>query len=182
LELVISLDHAIDSPEHAQATLSRVFALNTNDFLDSLPEFWRGSLTNQLIYDPSQKQESEFRWQLPPPPPTIRSPAEKAAPDEIDREGVFHVGPDITAPKATFTPEPEYSAIARYEKFEGTLVVNLIVGTDGNVHYIRLVRPLGLGLDEAARSVIQTWRFLPSTRKGEPVAVEMNIEVTFNLH
>ena len=60
--------------------------------------------------------------------------------------------------------------------------MNLIVGNDGTVHHIRLVRPLGLGLDESARSMIQTWRFQPATRDGQPVAVEMNVEVAFNLY
>ena len=37
---------------------------------------------------------------------------------------------------------------------------------DGSIHRIRLVRPLGLGLDETARSMILTWRFDPATRNG----------------
>ena len=58
----------------------------------------------------------------------------------------------------------------------------MIVGKDGAVHKVRLVRPLGLGLDESAQSTIQTWQFQPATRNGQPVAVEMNVEVSFNLY
>lgn len=180
LKLEIRLDHAVDSPEQAQTILNRVFALNTQDLVDSFPDYWRGSLPDQLTYDPSEKQEAEFRWQLPPP--RVRTLSQKAGPDAIDHEGVFHVGSGVAAPKATSTPEPKYSAIARYEKFQGTVVVNVIIGTDGTVRNIRIVRPLGLGLDEAAQSTIQTWRFRPATRDGKPVAVEMNIEVAFNLY
>ena len=61
-------------------------------------------------------------------------------------------------------------------------MLNLIVGVDGNVHAIRVVRALGLGLDDSARSMVQTWRFDPATRNGKPVAVEMNVEVAFNLY
>jgi TonB family protein len=167
--------------------MSRVFVLNTADLLDSLTDFWRGCLTGQLIYDPLQKQEAEFSWQALPP--SSHKTARNAGPDAANvprgadtAHAVFHVGPEVKAPKAQHTPEPEFSEIARYEKFQGTVVVNLIVGTDGNVHDIRLVRPLGLGLDEAARSRLQTWRFRPATHNGQPVAVEMNIEVSFNLY
>ncbi len=190
MKLEIVLDRALDSAEQARTILGRVFALNTTDFLDSVPEFWRGSLTDQLIYDPSEKQEAEFRWRKPAP--SARKPAQEAAPDAPDAnaasqgaddaQAVFRVGKEVKAPKATYTPEPKFSDIARYERFQGTVVLNVVVGQDGNVHSVRVVRPLGLGLDDSARSMIQTWRFHPATRDGKPVAVEMNIEVAFNLY
>ena len=180
IELEIALDRALDSAEDGRALLGRVFALDTKGLLESLPEFWRGSLTDQFVYDPSQKREAEFRLEMPPR--SALRPARKAAPDAARADQVFHVGAEVTAPKPTFTPEPRFSDIARYEKFQGTLVVDLIVGKDGAVHQIRLVRPLGLGLDESARSMLQTWRFEPATRNGQPVAVEMNVEVAFNLY
>lgn len=182
VQLEIALDRPLDSAsaEEAQAVLGRVFALNTKSLLDSLPEFWRGPLDDELIYDPLQKREAEFRMELPSR--GIPKPAHKIRPNVIVADQVFHVGAEVTAPKATFTPEPKFTDIARYEKFQGTLVVDLIVGKDGAAHRIRLVRPLGLGLDESARSMIQTWRFEPATKNGQPVAVEMNVEVAFNLY
>ena len=180
VELEIALDRPLDSGEDARAVLDRMFALDTKSLLESLPEFWRGPLTDQLVYDPSRGREAEFRMELPPP--GIRQPDRKAAPETIGADQPFHVGAGVAAPKATFTPEPKFSDIARYEKFQGTVVLDVIVGKDGAIHRIRLVRPLGLGLDESARSTIQTWRFQPATRNGQPVAVEMNIEVAFNLY
>jgi TonB family protein len=179
VQLEIALDRALDSEDQARAVLGKVFALDSQGLLDSLPEFWRGPITDKLVYDPSQKRDAEFRLELPPP--SAPKPAQKTAADSITDE-VFHVGAGVTAPKATFTPEPQFTDIARYEKFQGVVVVNLVVGKDGAVHKMRLARPLGLGLDESARSMIQTWRFQPGTRNGEPVAVEMNVEVAFNLY
>jgi TonB family protein len=178
VQLEVALVCPLDSAEEARTILGRVFALDTKGLLDSLPEFWRGPLDDELVYDPSQKREAEFRMELPPYPKRAR----KAAPNVITSDQIFHVGSEVTAPKATFTPEPKFTEIARYQKFQGILVVNLIVGRDGTVHQIRLVRPLGLGLDESAQAMIQTWRFQPSMRNGEPVAVEMNVEVAFNLY
>lgn len=180
VQLEIALDRALDSAEQARAVLGRVFALDSKSLLNSLPEFWRGPLDDELVYDPSQKREAEFRMELPPY--SVPRRARKAAPNAISADQVFHVGAEVTAPKATFTPEPKFTDVARYEKFQGTLVVDLILGKDGTVRHVRLVRPLGLGLDESARSMIQTWRFQPATRNGQPVAVEMNVEVAFNLY
>jgi TonB family protein len=180
VKLEIAIDRALDSAEQARAVLGRVFVLNTRSLLDSLPEFWRGPLDDELVYDPLQKREAEFRMELPPHsvPTRARQPASNSSSDDQ----VFHVGAGVTAPKPTFTPEPRFTEIARYEKFQGVVVVNLILGNDGTVRQTRLVRPLGLGLDESAQSMIQTWRFQPATRNGQPVAVEMNVEVAFNLY
>jgi TonB family protein len=189
MKLEIALNSALDSAEQARTVMGRVFALNTTDFLDSVPEFWRGSLTDQLIYDPLEKQEAEFQWRKPPP--NVRKTAQEAAPDApkakednhgVDNQDVLRVGKEVKAPKATYTPEPKFSEIARYEKFQGIVVLNVVIGKDGNVHSVRVIRPLGLGLDDSARSMVQTWRFHPALRDGQPVAVEVNIEVSFNLY
>jgi periplasmic protein TonB len=64
----------------------------------------------------------------------------------------------------------------------GASLVNLIVGSDGKVHNVRILRPLGMGLDEVARAAVQAWSFKPATHNKEPAAVEMNIEVAFDLY
>jgi TonB family protein len=180
VQLEVALDRALDSAEEARAVLGGVFALDTKGLLGSLPDLWGGVLDEGLVYDPAQKREEEFRMELPPSHATRR--ARKAAPDAVGADELFHVGEGVTAPKVTFAPEPRFTEIARYEKFQGVVAVSVIVGSDGAVRNIRLVRPLGLGLDESAQSMIQTWRFQPATRNGQPVAVEMNVEVAFNLY
>lgn len=185
VKLEIKLEHPLDSDEQAHAVLNRIFFLNSSDFLNSLPEFWRKCLADQLTYDPSQAQETEFRWKEPSPPKRELVHMEPAATRDSNTDPdrtVFHVGPGVSAPRATFTPEPQFSEIARYEKFQGVLVASVIVGTDGRLHGIRIVRPLGLGLDDSALSALQTWRFDPGKHDGKPVAVEMSIEVSFNLY
>ncbi len=96
--------------------------------------------------------------------------------------GIFHVGEGVSAPRPIFTPEPEFSEEARKAKYQGVVVLNIIVGTDGRVHSPRVVRSLGMGLDEKAIEGVKTWKFDPSKKDGRPVAVEMNIEVAFNLY
>ncbi len=92
------------------------------------------------------------------------------------------MGGDVKAPKIRFSPEPEFSEAARYEKFQGVVVVDLVVDHDGKVRNVKIVRPLGLGLDEQAVAMIKTWSFEPAKLDGKPVPVEMNVEVAFNLY
>jgi TonB family protein len=88
----------------------------------------------------------------------------------------------VSAPRAIYTPEPEFSEEARKAKYQGVVVLEIIVGADGRVRNPRVVRSLGMGLDEKAREKVLTWKFAPATKDGRPVAVEMNIEVSFNLY
>jgi TonB family protein len=96
--------------------------------------------------------------------------------------GIYHVGGGVSAPRAIYTPEPEFSEEARKAKYQGVVVLTIIVGTDGRVHNPRVLRSLGMGLDEKAVEGVKTWKFDPSKKDGRPVAVEMNIEVAFNLY
>ena len=88
----------------------------------------------------------------------------------------------VNFPQALYTPEPDFSEPARKAKYQGTAILNVVVDKEGNVSRIRLERPLGMGLDENAMESLKTWRFKPATRNGQPVAVELNVEVAFNLH
>ena len=185
----ISLGQPLNSAEQARTVFSRVFALNTADLFDSLPGFWRRYLAGHLRYDSSLKQDAEFYWndhieERLIPAQSLELIAKPGTADAEPEKPVFHVGKDdkVKAPEPRFTPAPAYSEIAQYEKYQGIVVVNVIVASDGSIHNVRLRRPLGMGLDEIARDTVRTWRFRPATHNKEPVAVEMNIEAAFNLY
>jgi len=96
--------------------------------------------------------------------------------------GLFRVGGGVSAPRKIYDPEPEYSEEARKAKYQGTCVLWLVVGPDGGTRDIRVARTLGLGLDEKAIEAVKTWRFEPAMKDGRPVAVQINVEVTFRLY
>ncbi len=96
--------------------------------------------------------------------------------------GVFRVGGGVSAPKAVYAPDPEYSEEARKAKYQGTCVLWLIVGPDGHPRDIKVARTLGLGLDEKAIEAVKTWKFEPAMKDGKPVAVQINVEVSFRLY
>jgi periplasmic protein TonB len=95
--------------------------------------------------------------------------------------GVYSVGGNISAPIPIYKPEPPYSEEARKAKYQGTVVLHIIVDAQGNVNDARVLRPLGLGLDEKAVETVRTWKFKPALRNGSPVAVQVMVEVSFRL-
>ena len=96
--------------------------------------------------------------------------------------GAYTVGGGVTAPRAIYAPEPEFSEEARKSKYQGTVVLRLIVGTDGKPRDIGVVQSLGMGLDEKAIEALRLWRFEPGRKAGVAVAVLVNIEVNFHLY
>lgn len=185
VKLEIALVQPVNSAEQVRTAMNRVFALNTAELLDSLSDFWRPSLVDSLVYDPTQSRETEFQWREKAPVQELTRAGLDATgkSEDADAEtGIFHVGPEVKAPKVQYAPEPDFTEIARYEKYPGVAVVSIVVDKNGNVQRIKLVRPLGLGLDESAQATLKTWHFLPGTRNGEPVAVELNVEIAFNLY
>ena len=95
--------------------------------------------------------------------------------------GAYRVGGGVSAPVATYSPEPEYSEEARKAKYQGEVWLSVIIGTDGRAHDIRVSRSLGLGLDEKAIESVKTWKFEPGKKDGVAVAVQIQVEVDFHL-
>jgi TonB family protein len=96
--------------------------------------------------------------------------------------GVFRVGGGVSAPRALYAPDPEYSDEARKAKYQGTVVLGAVIGPDGRTREVKVARSLGMGLDEKALEAVRTWRFEPGKKDGQPVAVQINIEVNFRLY
>jgi TonB family protein len=96
--------------------------------------------------------------------------------------GVFRVGGGVSSPRPIFTPDPEYSEEARKARYQGTCILWLVVDRDGKPRDIRVMQSLGLGLDEKAIEAVKLWRFEPAKKDGKPVAVQVNVEVTFRLY
>jgi bla regulator protein blaR1 len=94
---------------------------------------------------------------------------------------IYHVGGEVSAPKLIFAPNPEYSEEAKRAKYQGVCVISTIVDVKGNPQRVRVVRPLGKGLDKKAVEAVKQYRFEPAMLHGKPVAVEVNIEVNFRI-
>lgn len=103
--------------------------------------------------------------------------------DSTSGETIYHAGQDhIKFPKPLQTPLPDFSEKARKAKYQATTLMTIVVDKSGNVTRIRIDRAAGMDLDNRAVERVKTWRFEPATRDGQKVAVEMPIEVSFNLY
>jgi periplasmic protein TonB len=97
--------------------------------------------------------------------------------------GVYRVGGGISAPVPIIQPEAEFSDEARRAKYQGEVMISLIVDAQGNPQNPRVVRPLGMGLDEKALEAVRKYKFKPALKDGRtPVPVMVTIAVNFRLY
>lgn len=96
--------------------------------------------------------------------------------------GAYRIGGGVSAPRIIYAPEPDFSEEARKAKYQGTVVLWLVVGADGRPHDVRVQSSLGMGLDEKAIEAIRQWKFEPGRKDGVPVSVQVNVEVNFRLY
>jgi protein TonB len=95
--------------------------------------------------------------------------------------GPRRIGGGVSAPVLIYSVDPEFSEEARRAKTAGNVMVNLWVDEKGNPSHVRVIRGVGMGLDEKALAAVKQYRFRPAMENGKPVTVEMNVEVTFTI-
>jgi TonB family protein len=93
----------------------------------------------------------------------------------------YRLGGSVTAPVPLSTVTPKFSDEAQRAKYSGICILSLVVDKDGSPRDIRVVRRLGMGLDEKAIEAVNQYRFKPAMKDGEPVPVRITVEVNFRL-
>ena len=92
---------------------------------------------------------------------------------------------DLQADGLTFQvhdPDPEYTPEARQAGLQGTVVLYVVVDETGKIGTAKVIRGLGMGLDEKAVECVRKWKFmLPRTLEGRPIPSEATVEVNFRL-
>jgi TonB family protein len=93
----------------------------------------------------------------------------------------LRVGSGVTAPSLLSKVEPEYSEEARAAKLQGTVLLKVVVDTDGLAKNIQVLKSQGMGLDEQAVIAVTQWKFKPGMKDGAPVPVQAQIEINWKL-
>jgi TonB family protein len=101
----------------------------------------------------------------------------------LSREDVkiYRLTKDMTPPKVLFKVDPEYTAHAKAAKLRGTVLLAVVVGSDGKAHDIQVLRSLDSGLDAQAVAAIRKWKFQPGMKENAAVNTRATIEVNFRL-
>jgi TonB family protein len=183
------------TPASAEAALSRIFLTSDDSFADLVPNYWKpcvrsGLRTGVIPKDERTSPQCRFSPEfLAVPGVALRSGSSgsaDAAHSDTKRlpleGGVFRIGEGVAPPKVTFQKDPEFTNAARQAKFQGTLTLGLVVDSSGTPTHIHILRPLGCGLDAQAVRSVGAWSFKAAAKDGQPVAVEIAVEVEFHLY
>jgi TonB family protein len=93
------------------------------------------------------------------------------------------VGGAVSQPVPLNNVEAEFSDEARRAKYQGVCLISVIVDIYGNPQNPRVVRALGMGLDEKALEAVRKYKFKPAMKDGKtPVPVMINVEINFRLY
>ena len=89
----------------------------------------------------------------------------------------------VKLPKLLRDVKPEYTQAALAARIEGSVLLEGLVLTDGQVADVRILRSLdsALGLDTQAVKALKAWRFSAGTLDGKPVPVVVTFEMSFRL-
>lgn len=85
-------------------------------------------------------------------------------------------------PVAIYMAPAEFSEKARKAKYQGVALVSAVIDEKGAPTDVKVVRSLGMGLDEKAIESVYKSRFRPAMKDGAPVAAQVTIEVNFRLY
>ena len=104
-------------------------------------------------------------------PKAVAAPAQRTAP-----------APAIVRPVEILEkPKPVYTAEARAQKIEGTVLLDVTFAATGEVRVLGVVRGLGHGLDENAIDAARRIRFTPAIQAGAPVDQRVVLHVVFQI-
>lgn len=112
---------------------------------------------------------------------TFAAPALSAVPPAPPRPGAQRIDSTMIPPRVITRVEPVYPEMAKKSGLSGVVILELIIKEDGSVSDVRVVKPLPLGLDQAALDAVRQWTFKPAMKDGQPIEVLFNITINFKL-
>jgi TonB family protein len=172
-----------DTPEKLDAAMAKIFLTSQDRLADLVPDYWKPCLSEGL----AEKGPCRFSSELRAIPGVLSSEpsASTASTEDSDSSpasNMFHVEKGVRPPRAKFNREPEFSEPARLIRHQGTVTLGLTVTKEGLPTNVRILSPLGAGLDAQAVRAVEQWRFDPAEKDGQPVPAQIAIEMDFHLY
>ena len=200
LEIAAEIGPGGMTEQAVDAIMAKIFLSANDNFADVVPDYWKPCVRAALNADGEQKlprcvfspeflgvpgvaHASDSPAKLEPQsPPKIQHFGPRSPQPPVEANGVYKVGRGVSAPKAIFMPNPEFSEEARKAKYQGTVVLDLVVNEEGQPTKIHIISPIGCGLDAKAVQSVSMWKFQPAEKDGQPVPVEIAVETDFHLY
>ena len=183
LRIQVEVDSGAFTAEMAEAALSRIFLTSQDRMAKLVPDYWRPCvLAAANGKGPEQYKACRFSQELAVIPGILSNSEESSEPQDDSDGRSPRIGKGLTPPRVIFHKDPNFSEQARRAKYSGTAMLSLTVDQNGESRNVRIVRPLGMGLDQNAVETISTWRFDPARKDGEPVEMRLMVEVDFHLY
>jgi TonB family protein len=95
-------------------------------------------------------------------------------------EPVYDVTANITPPRIVKQVNPDYHTGSRGVRIVGSVLIGLVVSSQGLPKNLKVVKGLDKDVDQAAMDAVQQWRFAPARKDGKPVAVRITLEIEFH--
>jgi TonB family protein len=149
------------------AALNAIFTETIGDL--ALPECWQQYVRKHL--SPATESATDGS----------ALPGDAHASQSPESAGLRKIGGAVTAPRLLTSGEPQFSPAARAMKYQGSVLISMIVGQDGVPAHVQVLRPAGLGLDERAVAAVSRYTFDPAMQGEHPVPVMLNVEVNFQI-
>jgi TonB family protein len=89
--------------------------------------------------------------------------------------------PGVQPPSLLYKKGAAYPDEARRAKYQGSVILAVVVDASGKVDQVRVQRSLGLGLDESAIEAVKQWRFKPASQDGKFVGTQVWVQVSYRL-
>jgi TonB family protein len=83
-------------------------------------------------------------------------------------------------PEMRQTVDATYPLLGQHMRVQGSVVLQALVGTDGNIENLRVLSGPPI-LTEAAQQAVRQWRFKPYLQNGQPVETKARIVVNFSI-
>ena len=187
-ELRIQADMDSIDPRAAELLFSLIFLTEADSFAAAMPVYWKLCIHDGLSGVGNLAQTCSFSSDLLDVPSLKVQGANVSSSPAIERKGLPFLLPTskvekgVLPPHSTYSPEPEFTDVARARKFQGVLILSVRIDEAGHTNDIKVARPLGCGLDAQAVRAVADWRFIPATKDKRPISFVVAIEVNFHLY
>jgi len=178
VQIAVELDPSWQDAAPVLTLLEKVIPSAFPQSADTLPDYWQCWIYGHTTRNKEGDKWKGGKWQCS----LDKAAKAEAAKTLAGTSKPFRVGGGVTPPKMLRHVEPTFTQAARDLHLQGITILSVIVDEKGEPQVTGIARPLGAGLDDQAIESVRKWRFAPATRNGEPVPVEVMLEVNYHLY